>query len=602
MRVMGWACTSNLRRTRSDTLRRLLLTSCLVVLGLALMPVAAHADPPPLASTPLAFGSPAPIDQQAPVAHGWYINALSCPSTTLCVGMDSQGNLLTTTDPTAPPTGWDRFSIGTYGESNVACPTASFCVALGDDAGAPSVVTSADPTGGPNAWHTSDLPREWSAPEFLTCPTANFCAALTGGLGGGTILTTDDPAGGAGTWVASTYATGSESGGSLTCASASMCLIGNSQGTLFSSTDPEGGPGAWSAAQVQAPIGHLSCPTVHLCIGVGFSGAGLEVSTDPTGGTGAWTETDLYTYPGSNGSPQVTCTASSFCTVLEPNGSVATTSDPEGGASAWSTVSQEPVPPGDEYTWTAPAACPEDLWCVAPTGLGDIAVSTDPAGPAGSWPSHSVDGYNVLSGVSCTSDADCVAVDDAGNVLTSTQPELAQPWAATPIDAHPLTGVSCIPEGPCVAVDRDGEIFTSTDPSGGAAAWSTSDVDPGNDIVAVSCVSGPVYGRRQRRGSAALHRPDGRSVRLAPHEPVHPWRSRQLHRRLLRGRDALRRIRTRLARGRGEPRPGRRGVEAGPTRERHRRIERGALLHLGLMPVLELLRDDGPHGQRNGER
>ncbi len=480
------------------------VVSLLCIAAGALVPVAAARaeTPPPLTVTnsPLSFTSPYRIDAQAPFAHGWYINALSCPTTSLCVGMDNQGNLLTTTDPTAPPSGWDRFAVGQPNESEVACPSASLCVAVGYDAGAPDIVTSTDPAGGPGMWHSFDLPRAWD-PEFLTCPTTSFCAALTGD---GTILTTDDPAGGAGSWVATTYTTGTGGGQSLACASASLCLIGTSQGTLFTSTDPTGGPGAWSAGQVQAPIGRFSCPTVHLCAGIGDYGAGFEVSTDPAAGASTWMETDLYTDNGQNGSPQVTCTASSLCMVLEPGGSVATTRDPEGGAAAWSTTQQVSVPPGDGYTWTAAPACPEDQWCVAPTGVGDIAVSTDPAGPTGSWPSHSVDGYNVLAGVSCTSAGNCVAVDDAGNVLTSTQPQLAQPWAAANIDTQPLTGVSCIADGPCVAVDRAGDVLASRDPSGGAAAWSTSDVDGENEIIAVSCANGPVCMAVDEAGNVLL--------------------------------------------------------------------------------------------------
>ncbi|HTU30839.1 MAG TPA: hypothetical protein VMF07_15740 [Solirubrobacteraceae bacterium] len=447
-------------------------------------------------SSPLAFSSPYRIDAQAPLSHGWYIKSLSCPTITLCVGADEQGNLLTTTDPTAPPAGWDRFSIGSYGESEVSCPTASLCVALGDDQGSATVLESTDPTGGPGAWHSGPLPDAGPIAESLTCPTASFCAALTSN---GTIVTTDDPAGGASTWTASSLTTngGGGAGGTLSCASASLCLISDgSQGTLYTSTDPTGGPAAWSQGQVAAPIGHLSCPTTQLCVGVGLYGIGLEVSTDPAAGASSWSETDLDPSTGSgNGTPQVTCTASAFCMVMDPDGSVITSHDPAGGAAAWSTVAQVPVPAYgaiDGITWPAAPTCPEDQFCVAATARGDVAVSTDPAGPSGSWPIHSVDGYNSLTGVSCTSDADCVAVDDAGNVLSSSQPELPQLWAATHIDGHPLSGVSCIPGGPCVAVDAVGDVLSSSDPTGGPSAWSTSDVDPGNDILAVSCASGPV--------------------------------------------------------------------------------------------------------------
>src|ERR1700722_11946857 len=91
--------------------------------------------PPPLTVTtsPLAFSSAYRIDAQAPLAHGWYINGLSCPTTTLCVGMDNQGNLLTTTDPTAPPSGWDRFTVGQTKPSEQEFHSASMCDLNGNE-------------------------------------------------------------------------------------------------------------------------------------------------------------------------------------------------------------------------------------------------------------------------------------------------------------------------------------------------------------------------------------------------------------------------------------------------------------------------------------
>lgn len=404
--------------------RRLGVLVSLMMLIPAALATTARADTTPSAATPLTFGGGYRIDNQTPFAHPWGIRFLSCPTATMCAALDQQGNLLTTTDPTSSADTWSSFSTGMYIESGVACPTASFCVAVGDVDGTETVFTSTDPTGGADAWESYAINDGWM-PDDLTCPTASFCAALGPDE---TILTTTDPAGGAGTWQSTTYSTNTGAGGeSLTCASASLCLIGTTDGVIYSSTDPAGGSGAWMQSQVM-PVSSFSCPTAHLCAGVGFDGLSVAVSTDPAGGAGAWTVTALDNTANSNGSPQITCTPSSFCVALDPDGSVATTHDPEGGASAWSTVAQTPVPSNDAPTWSSPVACPDDNFCVVSVGVGDMAVSASPAGPPGSWPSLNVDGYNLPTGVSCISDALCVAVDDAGNVLTSTQPQARGFW------------------------------------------------------------------------------------------------------------------------------------------------------------------------------
>jgi hypothetical protein len=59
-----------------------------------------------------------------------------------------------------------------------------------------------------------------------------------------------------------------------------------------------------------------------------------------------------------------------------------------------------------------------------------------------------------MFGVSCPSSSLCVAVDDSGNVLTSTAPTDASTWTVTNVDGtHPLADVSCPTTTLCVAGD-----------------------------------------------------------------------------------------------------------------------------------------------------
>ena len=83
--------------------------------------------------------------------------------------------------------------------------------------------------------------------------------------------------------------------------------------------------------------------------------------------------------------------------------------------------------------------------------------------------------------ISCPSADLCVAADDDGDVVTSTDPTGgASAWTVTNVDgAKFIMDVSCPSAGLCVGVDNDGDVVTSTDPTGGASAWTVTSVDGG---------------------------------------------------------------------------------------------------------------------------
>src|ERR1019366_9950291 len=76
----------------------------------------------------------------------------------------------------------------------------------------------------------------------------------------------------------------------------------------------------------------------------------------------------------------------------------------------------------------------------------------------------------------------------AGSPLTWSAPERVdhQPPFGYPT---PLGGPSCPSSGLCVAVDNRGNLVTSSNPTGGAAAWTVTDVDGSNGLDGVSCPS-----------------------------------------------------------------------------------------------------------------
>ena len=63
-----------------------------------------------------------------------------------------------------------------------------------------------------------------------------------------------------------------------------------------------------------------------------------------------------------------------------------------------------------------------------------------------------------------------------------------RPSAAVRVPPPP-GGPSCPSSGLCVAVDNRGNLVTSSNPTGGAAAWTVTDVDGSNGLDGVSCPS-----------------------------------------------------------------------------------------------------------------
>ncbi len=140
--------------------------------------------------------------------------------------------------------------------------------------------------------------------------------------------------------------------------------------------------------------------------------------------------------------------------------------------------------------------------CIAVDDVGNVVTSSDPAdGPAAMWTVANVDtgpdGTNVINAVACPTANLCVAVDDVGNGLTSTNPGdgASATWTAATIATNPdtsnsLAAVSCPSEALCVAVDGAGDVLSTTDPAdGAAAAWSEVGADNFNPLNAISCPS-----------------------------------------------------------------------------------------------------------------
>ena len=174
----------------------------------------------------------------------------------------------------------------------------------------------------------------------------------------------------------------------------------------------------------------------------------------------------------------VSCPSSGLCVAVDRGGNVVTSTNPTGGATAWT------VTHVDGSNGLDSVSCPSSGLCVAVDDAGNVVTSTNPTGGASAWTVTHVDGSRDLNSVSCPSSSLCVTVDDAGDVVTSTNPTGgAGAWTVSHVDGFPwLYGVSCPSSGLCVAVDGNGNVVTSTDPAGGAAAWTVTISDSLQDV------------------------------------------------------------------------------------------------------------------------
>jgi hypothetical protein len=451
-----------------------LLAIALILLAPCLQPEAASA------ASPLSWSSPVLVDHQEQPA--WGLNGVSCPSSSLCVAVDEAGNVFTSTNPTGGPSAWSPPTSVDPGHvlRQVSCPTTGLCAAV-DNAG--NVLTSTNPGGGASAWTVTNLVAGDGA-LGVTCVSASLCMVV----GSSGLFYSTDPAGGAGTWTNTHALAGYTGFFMISCASSSLCVAGDEFGDLESSTNPTGGESAWQRTAVGSEttaFESASCPSTSLCL-VGENYGNILTSTTPS--TGPWTTTNSPDGSGVNG---ISCPATTLCVAVDFSGHVVTSTNPTGGSSAWAVASV-----GGNTDAILGVSCPTTNLCVAVDSQGNVLTSTNPTGGASAWSTFSVDGpadrSNVLSSVSCPQappEAFCAAVDDAGNVLTSTNPGGgASAWAVANIDGTiPLTGISCQWEG-CIAVDELGNMLISPNPMGGASTWTKTLVDPGNGgFTGVSC-------------------------------------------------------------------------------------------------------------------
>jgi hypothetical protein len=312
---------------------------------------------------------------------------LSCPSDGFCAIADDSGDVITSADPSSPEPTWSTAHVDIEPVSRgakrsltepasvpiegIACPSTTLCVAI-DSKG--NVLSSTKPGGGAAAWHRENLdtPNQFDA---ISCaPGSTFCAAVDME---GRLFVSGDAGGGASTWRSAKLGAGAAPPDytnifwGISCPTVGFCMAFTSESQIFTSTEPAN-PASWR----RTAGGPLTLPPF-----TPFAGATAQ-STNAARASGAGTGVSV------NGENIMSCPSTSFCAI--PGFSayeIWTTDDPTDGAATWHGAHPPQFVEGGENTVTS-VGCATAQFCVAGTWLGEGLVSKDPGGDASAWPAR----------------------------------------------------------------------------------------------------------------------------------------------------------------------------------------------------------------------
>jgi hypothetical protein len=253
------------------------------------------------------------------------------------------------------------------------------------------------------------------------------------------------------------------------------------------------------AGQVRSAFYGVSCPTAQLCVAVGGNNT-VAATTNPTGGSSAWTAG----HPGGAVDPSfgppggeaiypggqirgVSCPSTGLCVAVSFQGNFYSSTEPAGDPSGWKVVEQGT---GPNIHMTG-VSCPTVSLCVAVGYAGKILTTTNPTGDAADWAVTTLPQQVDFRAVSCASASLCVATGNEGTIVASTDP-LGGPtaWrsAGAPGGDAGLDGISCPTLSLCVT-GNPGRVVSSTDPAGPAASWRVVSAGTGLPVTGFSCPS-----------------------------------------------------------------------------------------------------------------
>jgi hypothetical protein len=334
--------------------------------------------------------SAASLNWSAPqgIPSGGVLSAPSCPSESLCVAVDREGNALSSTDPTAATPSWSSTTIDTSEAEldAVSCAPAGPCVAVDHQGNA--FVSSAP---GSSSWSRTTL-KGTPAPVLtgVSCPSASLCVAVDEA---GRVWTNTSP--GSGAWTATEFGE-KHRWKAVSCSSPSLCAAVDAEGEVISSANPTGDRESWHEQKVGAgELLAVSCTSSSLCLAVDAAGEALA-SSDPGEAAPSWTITPID----GEELTGVSCTSSGLCVGVDASGRALVSGNAGAAVPAWS------QPASIDARALAGVSCLPGGFCLALDTGGDALAGRVPA-PAVTTlqPSQVTSASAVLVGVVEPNDA-----------------------------------------------------------------------------------------------------------------------------------------------------------------------------------------------------
>ncbi len=422
--------------------------------------------------------NPLPVDTSIAGSYGINITSISCPYSTLCLGVDSSGRILEDTNPESATTKWTFSSLDSSTSLNyISCPinsitSSAICITVGQNG---DVYTTSNVSGSsPIVWSKSSVDSS-NAIVSLSCPSVSLCVA---GDSNGNIITSTSPTT-TGSWLVSNVDSG-EIILALTCFSSNLCIAGDSNGNILDSISPASAS-SWTSNKVDGyfKLSTAFCLNVNLCLMADNMGRVLTSFTPTV--SSSWTINIVDSGTSIN---SVACPSPTFCVAVDSAGNILNSNDPT-VLQSWSTFD------ADSTNSIIDISCPSINLCIAVDDAGNILYSTNPMSVS-SWQIVNVDGNNSFVSVSCSSVAFCGATDSSGNIAYSTSPASGT-WQVYDAEAYlsPITpyAISCPNLESCYIVGSSGMLLYSASVSSGPQSFQEANIDSSFDITGISCYS-----------------------------------------------------------------------------------------------------------------
>jgi hypothetical protein len=202
---------------------------------------------------------------------GTALTGVSCPTSSLCVAVDTAGAVLVSTEPAADT--WRSLGDLDGGARlvGVSCSSASLCVAVDTAGGA---ILSAQPTIA-GSWKSRRLDGV-GAPTAVSCAGSGVCVVVDAS---GEALASNDPLAAAPTW-STTDADGSAHGlTGVGCSSQGTCVAVDAGGAALASETPAAASPGWSYGVLDSEaLVAVSCSAGSFCVAVDAGGRTLSAS------------------------------------------------------------------------------------------------------------------------------------------------------------------------------------------------------------------------------------------------------------------------------------------------------------------------------------